>query len=56
MYKRQDRAPALVRARRLDTERREMLLIICMKCADLSGLVMDLPRADFWGYRIMMRT
>ena len=51
---RADRAPALVRARRLDTERREMLLIICMKCADLSGLVMDLPRADFWGYRIMM--
>ena len=52
---RADRAPALVRARRLDTERREMLLIICMKCADLSGLVMDLPRADFLeGYRIMM--
>ena len=30
------------------------MLIICMKCADLSGLVMDLPRADFWGYRILM--
>lgn len=51
---RADRAPALVRARRLDRERREALLVICMKCADLSSLVMDLPRADFWGYRIMM--
>ena len=51
---RADRAPALVRARRLDPERREALLVICMKCADLSSLVMDLPRADFWGYRIMM--
>ena len=51
---RADRAPALVRARRLDRDRREALLVICMKCADLSSLVMDLPRADFWGYRIMM--
>ena len=37
----------------LDETQRRALLVIVIKCADLAGLVMDTPVADFWGKRMM---
>ena len=41
---------------RLDDDERELALRATMKCADLSSLFLSLPRANFWGYRIMMES
>jgi hypothetical protein len=44
---------SVVPPQKLSAAQRTSLLLMTMKCADLSGLVVDLPRANFWGYRIM---
>lgn len=37
----------------LSESQRMSLLVMTVKCADLSNLVQDLPLANFWGHRIM---
>jgi len=37
----------------LDESQRMSLLVMTLKCADLSNLVQHLPLADSWGHRIM---
>lgn len=37
----------------MSESQRLSVLVMAVKCADLSNLVQDLPLADFWGYRIM---
>ena len=39
---------------RLDDDERELALRAAMKCADLSSMLSSMPRANFWGHRIMM--